>query len=91
VGTHLLRALDLGGFVRIVCVDDEGEDESAALVHSWRITRVLVSDAGAYRVLASAGNMVGTAHHTFVWGDGEGEVEQVSGIWEMGLHGRWEV
>ena len=35
VCTHLLGALDLGGFMRIVGVDNEGEDESAALVHSW--------------------------------------------------------
>ena len=34
VDTHLLRALDLGGFVRIVGVDDEGENEGAALIHS---------------------------------------------------------
>lgn len=32
--THLLRALDLWGLVRIIDVDDEGKDESATLVHS---------------------------------------------------------
>lgn len=33
----------------------------------------------------------GIACHTFVWSNGEREVEEISGIWEMGLHGRWKI
>ena len=32
--THLLRALDLWRFMRIIDVDDEGKDEGSTLVHS---------------------------------------------------------
>jgi hypothetical protein len=59
-----------------------------------RITRVFVSNADVFQLLASAEqseNAVGTAYRTFVWADGECEVEEISGIWEVGLHGRWEV
>ena len=60
-----------------------------------RITRGSVSNVKGYHMLASAELCKkmrwDTAYHTFVWGNGEREVEEISGIWEMGLHGRWEV
>ena len=31
----------------------------------------------------------GTAYHTFIWGNGEREVKEISGIWEVSFHGRW--
>ena len=80
--------------MRIVGVNDEGKDESATLVHSWEDRASVcqqcecVSTASFHQV---SGNAVGAAYHTFVWGDGKCEVEEISGIWEMGLHGRREV
>jgi len=59
-----------------------------------RVTRGLVSNVRIYRLLASAEHLEmrwGAAYHTFVWGNGKCEVEEISGIWEIGLHGRWEV
>lgn len=28
---------------------------------------------------------------TFVWGNGESEIKEISGVWKMSLHRRWEV
>jgi len=80
--------------MRIVGVDDEGKDESATLVHPWE-DHARVCQQGDYVSTASfrraSGDAVGDTCRTFVWGDGECEVEEISGILEMGLHGRWEV
>jgi len=58
------------------------------------VTRELVSNVRIYQLLASAEHLEmrwGAAYHTFVWGNGKCEVEKISGIWEIGLHGRWKV
>ena len=93
MNTHLLRALDLWGFMGIVRVDYKGEDESAALIHACG-NHATVSNLRIYRFMASAKHPEtrwGAAYPTFVRGNGEGEVQEISGIWEMGLHGRREV
>lgn len=80
--------------MRIVGVDHERKDESAALVHPCE-DHASVCQQGEYVSTASflqrSGNAARTTYRTFVWGDGECEVEEISGIFEMGLHGRWEV
>jgi hypothetical protein len=51
--TDLLGALDLRGFMRIVGVDDEGEDERATLVHACEY-HMMVSNQMLFLLPASA-------------------------------------
>ena len=80
--------------MRIVGVDHKGKDESAALIHSCGGHASVCQkrkDVTTFSIHQVSGNAARTAYRTFVWGNGECEVEEISGIWEMRLHGRWEV
>ena len=78
--TYRLRAFHLWRFMRVVHIDDEGEDERAALVHAW--PRRLSSQ----RIRARNLN-----RHTLVRSDGESKVQKVGRVGKVGDHGRGEI
>ena len=61
--------------MRVVVVDDKGEDERATLVHAYNVEPV--SDIGSGCVALML---------TLVRGDGQSEVEEIGGVREGGLH-----
>ena len=73
---YLVRAFHFRRIMRVVGIDCKREYECATLVHAWQLLRKLI------KIMHDI---------TFVRRDGEGKVEEIGRIREMGFHRRRKI